>query len=94
MGRRIGSQENHPSPIKYVIPTHGHWGHAGGLAAPRESGSNVIAYVGFPKELERSRNYRPLFQYLFGTSAMNPDAVPDRLISARKRSPMAVLSLN
>lgn len=70
------------APIKYVILTHGHWDHTGGLAAVREPGSTVIAHIGFPDELERSRNYRPPFQYFFGTGTMNLDARPDRLIAA------------
>src|SRR5262249_38135788 len=55
------------APIKYVILTHGHWDHAGGLAAVREPGSRVIARAGFAEELERSRNYRAPFGYFFGT---------------------------
>ncbi len=70
------------APIKYVILTHGHWDHVGGLAAVREPGSTVIASVGFPEELERSRNYRPPFQYFFGSGTMRLEAEPDRLIEA------------
>jgi glyoxylase-like metal-dependent hydrolase (beta-lactamase superfamily II) len=70
------------APIKYVILTHGHWDHVGGLAAVREPGSTVIARVGFPQELQRSRDYRAPFQYFFGTGTMRLDARPDRLISA------------
>lgn len=69
------------APIKYIILTHGHWDHAGGLAAVREPGSTVIAHVGFPAELERSRNYRSPFRYFFGTGTMNLEARPDLLIS-------------
>ncbi len=70
------------APIKYVILTHGHWDHVGGLAALREPGSTVIARVGFPEELQRSRDYRAPFQYFFGTGTMRLDAKPDRLIAA------------
>jgi glyoxylase-like metal-dependent hydrolase (beta-lactamase superfamily II) len=70
------------APIKYVILTHGHWDHTGGLGAVREPGSTVIASAGFPQELERSRNYHPPFQYFFGSGTMKLDAKPDRLISA------------
>src|SRR4029077_18304914 len=51
------------APIKYVILTHGHWDHVGGIAAVREPGSTVIARAGFAEELARSRSYHPPFQY-------------------------------
>lgn len=70
------------APIKYIILTHAHWDHVGGLAALREPGSIVIAQAGFAKELERSHSYPPPFRYFFGTGTMKLDAKPDRLISA------------
>ena len=70
------------APIKYVILTHGHWDHVGGLAAVREPGSTVIAQANFPAELARSRQYHPPFQYFFGTEASGLDVKPNRLISA------------
>jgi glyoxylase-like metal-dependent hydrolase (beta-lactamase superfamily II) len=70
------------APIKYVILTHGHWDHVGGLAAVREPGSTLIARAGFAEELERSRSYHPPFRYFFGTGTMKLDARPDRLLSA------------
>jgi glyoxylase-like metal-dependent hydrolase (beta-lactamase superfamily II) len=70
------------APIKYVILTHGHWDHVGGLGAVREPGTTVIARAGFAEELARSRSYRPPFQYFFGTGTMKLDVTPDRLISA------------
>ncbi len=73
------------APIKYVILTHGHWDHAGGLAAVREPGTTVIAHVSFPEELERSRSYHPPFHYFFGTGTMKLDVKPDRLIAAPER---------
>jgi glyoxylase-like metal-dependent hydrolase (beta-lactamase superfamily II) len=73
------------APIKYVILTHGHWDHVGGLAAVREPGSTVIARAGFAEELERSREYRAPFQYFFGSGTMKLDARPDRLIAAPER---------
>jgi len=68
-------------PIKYVILTHGHWDHVGGIAAVHEPGSTVIAQANFPTELARSRQYRPPFQDFFGTEARTLDVTPDRLIS-------------
>jgi glyoxylase-like metal-dependent hydrolase (beta-lactamase superfamily II) len=70
------------APIRYVLLTHGHWDHVGGLAAVREPGTIVIARAGFPEELQRSRQYRPPFQYFFGTGTMKLDVRPDRLITA------------
>jgi len=70
------------APIKYIILTHGHWDHVGGLAAVREPGSTVIARAGFVEELERSRSYHPPFQYFFGSGTMKLDARPDRFIAA------------
>jgi glyoxylase-like metal-dependent hydrolase (beta-lactamase superfamily II) len=70
------------APIKYLILTHGHWDHAGGIGAVREPGTTVIARAGFPEELARSASYHPPFQYFFGTGTMRLDAKPDRLITA------------
>ena len=70
------------APIKYVILTHGHWDHVGGLGAVREPGTTVIARAGFAEELARARSYRPPFQYFFGTGTMKLDVKPDRVITA------------
>lgn len=72
------------APIKYVILTHGHWDHAGGLAAVREPGSTVIAQAGFPAELARSRAYAPPFHYFFGSQPPVLDVRPDRLVASRE----------
>src|SRR5262249_33535003 len=45
------------SPIKYLILTHGHWDHAGGVAALREPGTKVIAHHSLPRVLARSRRF-------------------------------------
>jgi glyoxylase-like metal-dependent hydrolase (beta-lactamase superfamily II) len=70
------------APIKYIVLTHGHWDHVGGLAAVREPGSIVIARAGFDHELARSRNYAPPFQDFFGTGTMKLAVTADRLIAA------------
>jgi glyoxylase-like metal-dependent hydrolase (beta-lactamase superfamily II) len=70
------------APIKYLVLTHGHWDHVGGIAAVREPGTTVIARAGFPEELARAAAYHPPFQYFFGTGERKLDVKPDRLISA------------
>jgi glyoxylase-like metal-dependent hydrolase (beta-lactamase superfamily II) len=70
------------APIKYVILTHGHWDHVGGLAAVRELGAKVIARAGFKEELEKAREYHPPFRYFFGNGTMKLDAEPDHLVTA------------
>jgi glyoxylase-like metal-dependent hydrolase (beta-lactamase superfamily II) len=70
------------APIKYLILTHGHWDHVGGLAALREPGTIVIAQAGFPAELARSRRYHPPFDYFFGKQPLELDVTPDRLLNA------------
>ncbi len=70
------------APIKYVILTHGHWDHVGGLAAVREPGSTVIASSGFEAELARARSYHPPFRYFFGTGTTKLDVKPDRIVTA------------
>jgi glyoxylase-like metal-dependent hydrolase (beta-lactamase superfamily II) len=70
------------APIRYVILTHGHWDHVGGLAAVREPGSIVIAQANFPTELARARAYHPPFQDFFGSQPIALDVHPDRLIAS------------
>jgi len=70
------------APIKYVILTHGHWDHVGGLKALREPGTVVIASAGFPDQLAHDRAYHPPFRYFFGSGTMNLDVRPERLLSA------------
>jgi glyoxylase-like metal-dependent hydrolase (beta-lactamase superfamily II) len=81
------------APIRYVILTHGHWDHVGGLAAVREPGSIVIAQANFAAELARSRQYRPPFHDFFGTEDNPLDVTPDRLISAPETLHVAGIDL-
>jgi glyoxylase-like metal-dependent hydrolase (beta-lactamase superfamily II) len=68
------------APIKYVILTHAHWDHVGGLAAVREPGSVVIAQENFDKELARAKASKPPFQYFFGSDPIPLDVKPDRFV--------------
>jgi glyoxylase-like metal-dependent hydrolase (beta-lactamase superfamily II) len=69
-------------PIKYIILTHGHWDHVGGLGALREPGTIVLAQSRFPAELARSRSYPQPFRYFFGSDPIPLDVTPDRLLDA------------
>lgn len=73
------------APIKYVILTHAHWDHVGGLSALREPGTIVIAQAGFAAELAHSRDYAPPFHDFFGGDAIPLDAAPDRLIAGEEQ---------
>lgn len=81
------------APIKYVILTHGHWDHVGGLAAVREPGTIVIAQANFGAELARSRAYQPPFHDFFGTGGISLNVKPDRLIAAPETLRVAGLEL-
>ena len=70
------------APIKYVILTHGHWDHVGGIHAVLEPGATVIARAGFLEELQRSRDYTGPWPWFFGTGTIRLGVKPDRLITA------------
>lgn len=72
------------APIKYIILTHGHWDHVGGLAALRDPGSIVIAQAAFPTVLARSRRAPPPIHDFFGSVPQSLDVTPDRLVSSNE----------
>ncbi len=55
--------------IKYVILTHAHFDHAGGIGALAGPGTRVIAQTGFPAELQRQHANVIPFRYFTGTGA-------------------------
>jgi glyoxylase-like metal-dependent hydrolase (beta-lactamase superfamily II) len=79
------------SQVSHVILTHSHFGHAGGVAALLGPGTEVIAQVGFPAELERQQADFLPFRNFTGSSARpgggeagRPPAITaDRLVNER-----------
>jgi glyoxylase-like metal-dependent hydrolase (beta-lactamase superfamily II) len=70
------------APIRFVILTHSHWDHVGGLAAIREPGTVVIARANFPEELKRMRSSQRTFSWFFGTRPVGLDIRVDRTVSS------------
>jgi glyoxylase-like metal-dependent hydrolase (beta-lactamase superfamily II) len=70
------------APIKWVILTHAHWDHIGGLSAFRGPQTEVIAQSRFADELALVNSTMLPFRRFFA-SATEPtySALPDRLIS-------------
>jgi glyoxylase-like metal-dependent hydrolase (beta-lactamase superfamily II) len=69
------------APVRYVILTHSHWDHVGGLAAVREPGTVVIARANFAQELARMRSSHTTFSWFFGSRRVALDARPDRVVA-------------
>jgi glyoxylase-like metal-dependent hydrolase (beta-lactamase superfamily II) len=72
------------APIRFVILTHSHWDHVGGLAAIREPGTVVIARANFPEELKRMRSSQRTFSWFFGTHPVGFDIHVDRTVSSNE----------
>lgn len=72
------------APIRFVILTHSHWDHVGGLAAIREPGTVVIARANFPEELKRMRSSQRTFSWFFGTRPVGLDIRVDRTVSSNE----------
>ena len=70
------------APVRYVIFTHSHWDHVGGLAAVREPGTIVIARANFAQELARMRSSQRTFSWFFGSRPVGLDVRVDRVVSA------------
>src|SRR5256712_1272247 len=72
------------APIRYVILTHSHWDHVGGLAAVREPGTVVIARANFSQELARMRSSQQTFSWFFGSRPVGLDVRVDRGVAAEQ----------
>jgi glyoxylase-like metal-dependent hydrolase (beta-lactamase superfamily II) len=70
------------APIRFVILTHSHWDHVGGLAAIREPGTVVIARSNFLQELKRMRSSTRTFGWFFGSRPVGLDVRVDRTVSS------------
>ncbi|HEX9572916.1 MAG TPA: MBL fold metallo-hydrolase, partial [Myxococcales bacterium] len=69
-------------PVRYVILTHSHWDHVGGLAAVREPGTVVIARANFARELSRMRSSQRTFSWFFGSQPVGLDVRVDRMVQS------------
>jgi len=69
------------APVRYVIVTHSHWDHVGGLAAVREPGTVVIAHKNSAQELARMRSSEGIFSWFFGSRPVGLDVKPDRVVA-------------
>ena len=69
------------APVRYVILTHSHWDHVGGLAAVREPGTVVIARANFARELSRMRSSQRTFSWFFGNQPVGLDVHVDRTVA-------------
>ncbi len=69
------------APVRYVILTHSHWDHVGGLAAVREPGTVVIARKNFAQELARMRSSQGIFSWFFGSRPVGLDVKVDRVVA-------------
>src|SRR2546430_6374076 len=72
------------APVRYVIVTHSHWDHVGGLAVVREPGTVVIARANFGEELQRMRSAHPAFSWFFGTKPVGLEVAAPRLVSGEE----------
>jgi glyoxylase-like metal-dependent hydrolase (beta-lactamase superfamily II) len=68
-------------PIRWIVVTHAHWDHIGGLRAMKGPGTEVIAQAGYADELAKVNAEHPSFHYFFGRDARGPYALePTRTV--------------
>jgi len=68
------------APVRYVILTHSHWDHVGGLDAVREPGTVVVARANFAQELSRMRSSQNMFSWFFGSRPVGLEVPAARLV--------------
>src|SRR5207248_1072782 len=81
------------APVRYVILTHSHWDHVGGLAAVREPGTLVIARDNFARELKRMRSSQRTFSWFFGNRRVGLDVHVDHTVSSKETLRLGNLEL-
>ena len=81
------------APIRFVILTHSHWDHVGGLASIREPGTVVIARDRSVDELKRMRSSQRTFSWFFGTGRVALDVKVDRTVSSNETLRLGDLEL-
>jgi glyoxylase-like metal-dependent hydrolase (beta-lactamase superfamily II) len=81
------------APIRYVILTHSHWDHVGGLAAVREQGTVVIARDNFARELKRMRSSQRTSSWFFGDRRVGLDVHVDRTVASNETLRLGNLEL-
>jgi glyoxylase-like metal-dependent hydrolase (beta-lactamase superfamily II) len=72
------------APVRYLILTHSHWDHVGGLAAVREAGTVVIARSNAAQELARMRSSQQSFGWFFGAHRVGLQLSGMRLVSGEE----------
>jgi len=72
------------APVRYVIVTHSHWDHVGGMAAVREAGTVVIARANSAQELARMRSSQQSFSWFFGTRPVGLQVPGARLVTGEE----------
>ena len=69
-------------PIRWIVVTHAHWDHIGGLRALKGPGTEVIAQARYADELAKVNAEHPSFHFFFGRDARGPYTLePTRTIA-------------
>lgn len=73
------------APITHIILTHAHWDHVGGLAAFRETSTEVIAQANFAQELVLQSSVPVISPYFLAEGESQEQHItPDRLVAGKE----------